>query len=186
MTRIEDKSASAAVKDILVQHPDGLREVIRTVMQEVLEAEMDETLGAEKSERTPERLRPRAPVPSRTDLSHTAKAGASRMWNGSTVGRSVRLSAPEIASPADNVARQAASTSPGSSCGKNWSMVWLRPSLGPSRRGARSPRGRGAGRWAMSVVWMAKRWCGLIRANPAGSQSPGAARLQCRRLRLLQ
>jgi transposase-like protein len=38
------------------QSPDGLREVIRTVLQVVLEAEMDEPLGASKGERTRERL----------------------------------------------------------------------------------------------------------------------------------
>jgi putative transposase len=56
MTRSEVKTASVAVKDILLSSPDGLREVIRAVMQEVLEAEMDEALGASKGERTPERL----------------------------------------------------------------------------------------------------------------------------------
>jgi transposase-like protein len=56
MTRTEGKSASAAVKDILLSNPDGLRDVIRVVMQEVLESEMDEALGASKGERTPERL----------------------------------------------------------------------------------------------------------------------------------
>jgi len=56
MTRIEGKSASAAVKEILLSSPDGLRDVIPVVMQEVLEAEMDEALGASKGERTPERL----------------------------------------------------------------------------------------------------------------------------------
>lgn len=56
MTRTEGKTASAAVKDILLSNPDGLREVIRAVMQEVLEAEMDAALGAAKGERTPERL----------------------------------------------------------------------------------------------------------------------------------
>ncbi|MBX4936171.1 IS256 family transposase, partial [Rhizobium binae] len=40
MTKTEDKTAVAAVKDILLANPDGLREVIRAVMQEVLEAEM--------------------------------------------------------------------------------------------------------------------------------------------------
>ncbi|RVG23264.1 IS256 family transposase, partial [Sinorhizobium meliloti] len=40
MTKTEGKAASAAVKDILLSNLDGLREVIRTVMQEVLEAEM--------------------------------------------------------------------------------------------------------------------------------------------------
>jgi hypothetical protein len=42
MTKTESKTASAAVKDILVSSPDGLREVIRAVLQEVLEAEMEE------------------------------------------------------------------------------------------------------------------------------------------------
>ncbi|WP_040679455.1 transposase, partial [Pannonibacter phragmitetus] len=56
MTKTEVKTASASVKEILLSHPDGLRDVIRAVMQEVLEAEMDEALGAAKSERTPERL----------------------------------------------------------------------------------------------------------------------------------
>ena len=46
MTKIEGKTASAAVKDILLSSPDGLRDVIRAVMQEVLEAEMDEALRA--------------------------------------------------------------------------------------------------------------------------------------------
>lgn len=56
MTKSEVKSASAAVKDILLSNPQGFKEVIRAVMQEVLEAEMDEALGASKSGRTPERL----------------------------------------------------------------------------------------------------------------------------------
>ncbi|TIT48976.1 MAG: IS256 family transposase, partial [Mesorhizobium sp.] len=48
MTKTESKTASAAVKDILLSNPDGLHEVIRAVMQEVLEAEMDEALDASK------------------------------------------------------------------------------------------------------------------------------------------
>lgn len=56
MTKNEGKTASAAVKDILLSNPDGLRDVIGAVMQEVLEAEMDEALGASKGERTMARL----------------------------------------------------------------------------------------------------------------------------------
>ncbi len=56
MIKTESKTASAAVKDILLWNPDRLNEVIRAVMQEVLEAEMDDALDASKSERTPERL----------------------------------------------------------------------------------------------------------------------------------
>ena len=56
MTKIEGKSASTSVKDILLSNPGGLPDVVRAVMQEVLEAEMGQTLGASKGERTPERL----------------------------------------------------------------------------------------------------------------------------------
>ena len=56
MTRIEGKSASAAVKDILPSGPEGLSQVIRAVMQGILETGMDEAPGARKDERTPERL----------------------------------------------------------------------------------------------------------------------------------
>jgi transposase-like protein len=56
MTKIERKPAIAAVKDLFAENPDGLREVVRTVMQEMLEAEMTDALGAEKGERTSTRL----------------------------------------------------------------------------------------------------------------------------------
>jgi putative transposase len=56
MTKTESKTASAAVKDILLFEPARTAQVIRAVMQEVLEAEMDEALGASKGERTAERL----------------------------------------------------------------------------------------------------------------------------------
>ncbi len=73
MTKTEGKAASAAVKDILLSNPDGLREVIRTVMQEVLEAEMDEALGAAKGERTPERLGYRSGHYGRTLITRVGK-----------------------------------------------------------------------------------------------------------------
>ncbi|UWU19307.1 IS256 family transposase (plasmid) [Rhizobium sullae] len=73
MTKSEGKTASAAVKDILLSNPDGLREVIRTVMQEVLEAEMDETLGAAKGERTPDRLGYRSGHYGRTLITRVGK-----------------------------------------------------------------------------------------------------------------
>jgi len=56
MTKREAKPALAAVKDLFAEHPDGLREVVRAVMQEMLEAEMTDALGAGKSERTASRL----------------------------------------------------------------------------------------------------------------------------------
>ena len=73
MTKSEVKSASAAVKDILLSNPQGLHEVIRAVMQEVLEAEMDEALGAGKSERTPERLGYRSGYYGRTLVTRVGK-----------------------------------------------------------------------------------------------------------------
>src|SRR3546814_11612390 len=56
MTRTEIKPAVSAVKELLAQEPDALREIVRRVMQAMLEAEMDEALGAGKSERSDERL----------------------------------------------------------------------------------------------------------------------------------
>lgn len=73
MTKIEGKTASAAVKDILLSSPEGLREVIRTVLQEVLEAEMEEALGAGKGERTPERLGYRSGSYGRTLITRVGK-----------------------------------------------------------------------------------------------------------------
>ena len=73
MTKSEGKSASAAVKDILLSNPDGLRDVIRAVMQEVLEAEMDEALGASKGERTSERLGYRSGYYGRTLITRVGK-----------------------------------------------------------------------------------------------------------------
>lgn len=73
MTKIEGKTASTPVKDILLSNPDGLREVVRAVMQEVLEAEMDEALGAGKGERTPERLGYRSGYYGRTLMTRVGK-----------------------------------------------------------------------------------------------------------------
>jgi putative transposase len=44
MTTAKDKPAAAAIKDLLSQSPDGLREIVRAVMQEMLEAEMTDAL----------------------------------------------------------------------------------------------------------------------------------------------
>jgi putative transposase len=73
MTKTEGRTASTAVKEILLSNPDGLRDVIRAVMQEVLEAEMDEALGAHKSERTPERLGYRSGYYGRTLVTRVGK-----------------------------------------------------------------------------------------------------------------
>jgi transposase-like protein len=57
MTKTEAKPAIAAVNELLAKSPDGLREIVRVVMQETLEAETTEAAGAEKRERafTPKR-----------------------------------------------------------------------------------------------------------------------------------
>lgn len=81
MTKTEGKTASAAVKDILLSNPDGLREVIRAVMQEVLEAEMDEELGAAKGKRTPDRLGPLWP---HADHAVSSSCGCRRIARGTS------------------------------------------------------------------------------------------------------
>jgi len=60
MTKRESKSASAAVKDILLSNPDGLHEVIRVVLQEVLETEKEEALRTAKGVRADRRGRAQA------------------------------------------------------------------------------------------------------------------------------
>lgn len=52
---------------------DGLREIIRVMMQEVLEAEMEQALGASKSERTSERLGYRSGYYGRTLITRVGK-----------------------------------------------------------------------------------------------------------------
>jgi putative transposase len=73
MTEIEPKPAITTVKDLLLQNPDGLREVVRAVMQEVLESEMTEAIGASKSERTPDRIGYRSGYYGRTLITRVGK-----------------------------------------------------------------------------------------------------------------
>jgi hypothetical protein len=56
MTKTEAKPTIAAVNELFAKSPDGLRELVRAVMQEMLEAEMTDAVGAEKGERTTARL----------------------------------------------------------------------------------------------------------------------------------
>jgi len=56
VTKSEAKPAIAAVNELFSKCPDGLRKIVRAVMQEMLEAEMTDALGAEKGERTVARL----------------------------------------------------------------------------------------------------------------------------------
>ena len=73
MTNIKDKPATAAIKDLLSQSPDGLREIVRAVMQEMLEAEMTDALQAQKGERTSARLGYRSGHYSRTLVTRVGK-----------------------------------------------------------------------------------------------------------------
>jgi transposase-like protein len=73
MTSIKDKPAAAAIKDLLSQSPDGLREIVRAVMQEMLEAEMTDALQATKGERTSARLGYRSGYYSRTLITRVGK-----------------------------------------------------------------------------------------------------------------
>jgi transposase-like protein len=73
MTRTESKLAVAAAKELIKSNPDGLRELVRTVLQEILEAEMTDALGAAKSERTAGRLGYRAGYYGRTLITRVGK-----------------------------------------------------------------------------------------------------------------
>src|SRR5215208_5282440 len=73
MTKPEGKPTLATVKDLLAANPDGLRAIVRAVMQDVLEAEMTDALGAGKGERTPARLGYRAGYYSRTLVTRVGK-----------------------------------------------------------------------------------------------------------------
>lgn len=73
MTNSKDKPATAAIKDLLSQSPEGLREIVRAVMQEMLEAEMTDALQAEKGERTASRLGYRSGYYTRTLVTRVGK-----------------------------------------------------------------------------------------------------------------
>jgi putative transposase len=73
MTKREDTTSIAAVKELMAQEPDGLREIVRCVMQAMLEAEMDEAVGAGKGERTDGRLGYRSGYYGRTLITRVGK-----------------------------------------------------------------------------------------------------------------
>lgn len=73
MTRIEGKSPTSAVQALFSQNPDGLRDVVRTVLQEMLEAEMTAALGAAKGERSEGRLGYRSGSYARTPVTRVGK-----------------------------------------------------------------------------------------------------------------
>lgn len=73
MTTKEVNPSIAAVKELMTQEPDALREIVRSVMQAMLEAEMDEVLGAGKSERSDTRLGYRSGHYTRTLVTRVGK-----------------------------------------------------------------------------------------------------------------
>ena len=77
MTKTEAKPVAESVNALFSNSPDGLREIVRAVMQEMLETEMTDALGAEKGERSAARLGYRSGYYSRTR--HPGRqAGAAR------------------------------------------------------------------------------------------------------------
>src|ERR1700755_2819630 len=73
MTKTEAKPVAEMVNALFAKRPDGLREIVRAVMQEMLEAEMTDALGAEKSERSAARLGYRSGYYSRTLVTRVGK-----------------------------------------------------------------------------------------------------------------
>jgi putative transposase len=73
MTKTEAKPVAEIVNALFSKSPDGLRELVRAVMQEMLEAEMTDALGAEKGERSAARLGYRSGYYSRTLVTRVGK-----------------------------------------------------------------------------------------------------------------
>ena len=73
MTKTEAKPVAKIVNELFSRSPDGLRELVRAVMQEMLEAEMTDALGAEKGERSAARLGYRSGYYSRTLITRVGK-----------------------------------------------------------------------------------------------------------------
>lgn len=73
MTKTEARPVAAIVNELFSKSPDGLRELVRAVVQEMLEAEMTETVGAAKGERSAGRLGYRSGYYSRTLVTRVGK-----------------------------------------------------------------------------------------------------------------
>ena len=73
MTKTEAKLVAKIVNELFWKSADGLRELVRAVMQEMLEAEMTDELGAEKDERSAARLAHRSGYYSRTLITRVGK-----------------------------------------------------------------------------------------------------------------
>src|SRR3954464_2641846 len=73
MAEAQAKLSVAAAKELIKGNPDGLREIVRAMLQEILEAEMTDALGAAKSERTTGRLGYRTGYHGRTLITRVGK-----------------------------------------------------------------------------------------------------------------
>src|SRR4249920_2605975 len=73
MTKTEAKPVAESVNALFSNSPDGLREIVRAVMQEMLETEMTDALGAGKGERSAARLGYRSGYYSRTLVTRVGK-----------------------------------------------------------------------------------------------------------------
>jgi putative transposase len=74
MTKTEAKPAFAAVNELFSKSPDGLRKIVRAVMQEMLDAEMTDALRAGKGERIAARLGYRSGYYARPLVTRVGKA----------------------------------------------------------------------------------------------------------------
>jgi transposase-like protein len=73
MTKLEIKPVLSVAKELFTGNPDGLKELVRAIVQDVLEAEMTAALGASKGERNAERLGYRAGSYPRTLITRVGK-----------------------------------------------------------------------------------------------------------------
>src|SRR5262249_19761558 len=73
MTKSEANPVSAIVNELFLKSPEGLRGLVRAVVQEALEAEMTEAVGAAKGERSAGRLGYRSSYYARTLVTRVGK-----------------------------------------------------------------------------------------------------------------
>ena len=79
------------------QSPDGLREIVRAVMQELLEAEMTDAVGAEKGERTAARLGYRSGYYTRTLITRVRTERVGDVGSlGDVLGRVLACAGPSF------------------------------------------------------------------------------------------
>jgi hypothetical protein len=98
------KPAFDAVDELFSRSPDGLREIVRAVMQEMLEAEMTDSLGAEKGERTTARLAYRFRYDTRTLVTRGGKLELRVPQDrDSPPSSSCATGAPSLAQPRNHV-----------------------------------------------------------------------------------